>query len=434
MRQAIAFLRDPAIFSAGDGLARGDFYRLRVPGYTIHVVTDPAAIEQILVTDSSRFEKSRIYWRELRRIIGDAMGSIDGARWQYLRQLQSPLFTPKAVQGYLPTVERITVSRLEQLASEVTTERTIAISELLSELNTRILLAVLFGHESNDEAVEIAHRIADGEATIAWRSKFPWRPLTAWLTGANQRAARHKRFFDAYADRVRTSPAAHDQATLLYAILSVARDTRAPRYPRTLLRNEIIVHLGAGTETQAVAEGWILYLLWKHPDVLERARAEIAIVADGSLTTMGHVPRLTYTRQVVREALRLYPPSYALVRDCVRATEVGKHQLKAGDVVFISVCGLHRNPRLWDQAESFDPDRFDPDRAATIGKYQYLPFGAGGHTCIGQHLAVPCLTFTTAQFAQRFSWSFDDPDVRPVGLSTLKPAGSLTARFTILNR
>lgn len=431
MRQAIAFLRDPALFSAGAGLALGDFYRLRVPGYRVHVVTDPVAIEQILVTDSASFEKSRIYWRELRRIIGDAMGSIDGPRWQYLRQLQSPLFTPKAVQGYLPTVERVTTSGLEQLATALMGEREVAVSDLLSELNTRILLAVLFGHEGDDEAAEIAHRIADGEATIAWRSKFPWRPLTGWLTGANQRAARHKRFFGAYADRVRTSPAAFDHATLLYAILSVARDTRAPRYPSTLLRNEIIVHLGAGTETQAVAEGWILYLLWKHPDVLEQTRAEIADVAGTSSMTMDHVPKLTYTRQVVREALRLYPPSYALVRDCVRATHVGARRLTPRDVLFISVCGLHRNPRLWDRADSFDPDRFRPDRAATIGKYQYLPFGAGGHTCIGQHLALPCLTFTTAQFAQRFSWSFDDPDVRPVGLSTLKPAATLTARFTI---
>ena len=91
-----------AVFSAGEGLALGDFYRLRVPGYRIHVVTDPAAIEQILVTDSSSFEKSRIYWRELRRMIGDAMGSIEGMGWDYLRRLQSPLFTPKAIQGYLP--------------------------------------------------------------------------------------------------------------------------------------------------------------------------------------------------------------------------------------------------------------------------------------------------------------------------------------------
>src|SRR5688572_17414399 len=105
VRHAIAFLRDPAVFTAGEGLSLGDYYRLRVPGYSIHVVTAPDLIEQIMVSKAACFEKSRIYWRELRRIIGDAMGSLEGSRWEYLHQLQQPFFTPRFAQTYLPLAE-----------------------------------------------------------------------------------------------------------------------------------------------------------------------------------------------------------------------------------------------------------------------------------------------------------------------------------------
>lgn len=427
MREALAFLRDPAVFTAGAGLSLGDFYRVRVPGYRVYVVTDPALAERVLVGDAARFEKSRIYWRELWRVVGDAMGSLDGPRWQSLRQLQQPFFTPRAVRGYLPAAEQIATAHLDRLAESLDAARPVSLPPFLAELSTRILLATIFGQEPDRGSAEIGDRIADGEATIAWRSKYPWRPLTAWLTGANQRAGRHRRFFDGFAEGVRRSPAASDPAALVHALLRVDAEEVTPRFPRSLLRNEIIVHLGAGTETQAVALGWTLYLLWKHPDALDRIRREAEAVTGGARAGTEHVHRLAYVTRVVREALRLYPPSYALVRECIEPGVLGGERLRRGDVVFISLCGLHRSPRFWADADRFDPDRFDPERAGAIGKYQYMPFGAGGHACIGQHLALPCIVLTVAQFAQRFDWTFPHPHVRPVGLATLKPAGGLHA-------
>jgi len=431
VRHAIAFLRDPAVFTAGQGLSLGDYYRLRVPGYTIHVVTDPDLIEQIMVTDAACYEKSRIYWGELRRIIGEAMGSIEGPGWEYLHQLQQPFFTPRFVQNYLPIAEEITTLRLQHLADHLDGGKEVTIAHVLGELNTQILLSVLFGQHLDPHALEIAGRIADGEAIIAWRSKYPWRPVTGWLTGENQRAARHKRFFREYAGGVAQSNAASDHGILLNALTKITDDSQGPRFPASLLRNEIIVHLGAGTETQGIAEGWILYLLWQNPEVLQRLRDEIERVAGTSVVTMGHVTELIYAKQVVREGLRLYPPSYALVRDCVQSTQLAGRRVKRGHVFFISLHALHRNPRLWEEPNRFDPERFDAERMGSIGKYQYLPFGAGRHVCIGQHLALPCIVLAIAQFAQRFEWTFSDPDIRPVGLSTLKPAGHFSARFKL---
>jgi cytochrome P450 len=207
-------------------------------------------------------------------------------------------------------------------------------------------------------------------------------------------------------------------------------DASAPPLPHALLRNELTFHLGASTETLAVAEGWTLYLLSRQPDVLERVRSEFTRALTASTPAGEQVAVLTYTRQVIQEALRCYPPVFAIVRDCVQSTDLLGHPVRKGEVLFISVYAMHRNPRLWERPLEFRPERFQADRTTTINKYQYLPFGAGKHVCIGQHLAIPLMVLTLAEFAHRFDWTFADADIRPVARPSLKPSGAFRATLT----
>ena len=430
LRETIAFLRDPAAFMAGQGLERGDLYRVRIPGRRLYVVTDPDTVERILVSESASFSKSRVYWRELRRSVGDCMGSLDGERWEYLHRLQRPFFTPKAVQGHLAAVERLTTLQLRTLAEHLDEAGEVSVLDVFSELNARIVLSVLFEDDDAPAAPEIARRIADGHAILAWRTKFPWRPLLGRFTAIDRRGEEHKRFFGAYADRLRRSAAPSDASTLLRALRRAANDATAPPLPEMLLRNELTFHLGASTETQAAVEGWTVYLLSRHPDVLERVRCEISRAAGEAVVSFEHLPRLHYARQVLQEALRLYPPVHAVVRDCATPVELKGHSARKGEVFLISLYGLHRSPRLWDDPSAFRPERFRPDGARAIGKYQYLPFGAGKHACIGQHLSLPCMLLAVAQFVQRFEWTFRNLDVRPVALPSLKPGGAFTITLT----
>lgn len=426
----LALLRDPAGFTAGKGLGLGDFYRIRLPGLPLHVVTDPELAEQILVEEADHFVKSRLYWNELRRSIGDCMGSLDGPRWTYLHRVQLPFFTPKAVGAYLPTVQGFVTRHMDELAQRVDAEPNVPVIDLFAELNARVILSVLFGRHDEPAALDIHHRIADGHAIIAWKAKLPWRRALAWLNGVNLKARRHRIFFSDYTHRLGRSEAAADARLLLNALLRIADDPEAPRFPDTLLRNEIMFHLGASTETQAVTEGWTLYLLWKHPEVLEQLRDEVSRVAGDSGPAAEHVPKLTFTRQVLQEALRLYPTVYAVARDCAEPVELGGYPARRGQIFLVSVCGLHRNPRLWDDPDAFRPVRFHPNRVGSIGRYHYLPFGAGKHVCVGQHLALPAMVLALGHFAQRFDWSFPDADVRPVAFPNLKPSGPFVAAVT----
>ena len=434
VRETIAFIRDPAAFTAGPGLRLGDFYRVRVPRVRLHVVTDPALTERILVTEAASFEKSRIYWRELRQSFGESMGALDGERWEYLHRVQRPFFTPRAVDTYLPAVERLVTLQLQTLADGLEDHHEVRLMDVLTTINARIVLSVLFGQDVEREplerARELADRIADGHAIIAWRSRFPWRPFTGWLSGVNRRGDAHKTYFEAFAQRLGQSSAASDPRVLLHALMRIPCDPDAPGYSDSLLRNEVVFHLGASTETQAAAEGWALYLLGRAPHELQRIREEIARVTGDALVSARHVPELTYTKQVLEETLRLYPPIHAVVRDCRAPADLKRHHARAGETFLISVYGLHRNPRLWRDPDRFDPDRFHRGMAGAIGRYQYLPFGAGRHVCIGQHLALPSMILTVAQFAQRFDWTFSDHDVRPLAVPSLKPSGSFRVRLT----
>lgn len=429
LRDSVAFIRDPAVFTGFRGRYLGDLYRIRVPGHHLHVVSHPEMIEEILVRRGSSFEKSRLYWRELRRVIGDSVASLEGERWKYLRSLEQPFFTPRAVQVSLEEVGELTRLEFDHLEERVGAGMELPVLEITSRLNTRLILWLFFGQDGGEERMEITRRIVDGEETIAWRSKFPWRFLTGWLNGRNQRAEAHKRYFSRYAARVGASEAALREELLLSAVAGVQGEEE-PFYQDVLLRNEMIVHLGASSETHGVAEAWCLYLLSKHSEALDRVRGEVAEVAGGEPVGAEHLPDLHYTTKVVRETLRLYPTAYALVRDCVKHTEVAGRPVQPGQVFFISLVGLHRSPRFWPDPEAFRPQRFTADRMQRRGRYQYLPFGAGRHVCIGQHLALPAMIVAIAQFSQRFDWRFTVSSVRPKGRATLKPQEPFDAVVT----
>jgi cytochrome P450 len=430
LRDSLAFIRDPGRFTAFEGRALGDYYRLRLPGRNLHVVTHPSVIEEILVSRGPHFDKSRLYWGELRRIIGEAMASLEGARWRYLRKLEQPYFTHRATERYLPTAGEIITDELDELQRASSKRTEIPVLEITSRLNTRIILALLFGQEAGGERLEITRRIVDGEDTIAWRSRFPWRRWTGWLNGRNMRASGHKKFFDRYARKVGASEAASRDDIMLGALQAMRTDPDAPDYPEALLRNEMIVHLGASTETQGVAEGWCLYLLWKHPETLAQLRQEVRDVAGVEPVRPEHLPQLVYAEQVIRETLRLFPTAYGVVRDCVEETEVAGERVHPGQIFFISLVGLHRSPRFWDDPDRFDPSRFRLGYRDRLDKHQYMPFGGGRQVCIGQHLALPVMILAIAQIAQRFDWRFTVREIAPVGLATLKPSGPFRAVFT----
>src|SRR5215210_1098874 len=152
--------------------------------------------------------------------------------------------------------------------------------------------------------------------------------------------------------------------------------------------DNVLTFITAGHETTALALTWTFYLLSLHPGIEERVVQEIGAVTQGAALREEHVEALSYTRQVVLEAMRLYPPAPVVVRTASRDVSLGHELIRAGSPTYIPVYAIHRHRLLWDEPDTFDPDRFAPEAVRAQHRYAYLPFGAGPRICIGMSFAL----------------------------------------------
>jgi cytochrome P450 len=193
-----------------------------------------------------------------------------------------------------------------------------------------------------------------------------------------------------------------------------------------LLRDNLLTFIGAGHETTALALTWSLYLLGSHPPTAARVRAEVAGVAGEASITHEHVERLAFTRQVIHEAMRLFPSLPLMSRMCGEDTEAGGLAVKKGTFIFIPIYAIHRHRRLWRDPDVFDPDRFGAEESAARHRFAYLPFGGGPRVCIGQTFAM---IEAVAILATLVRGAALEPDpghrIRPMVRVSMRPQGGM---------
>ncbi len=174
---------------------------------------------------------------------------------------------------------------------------------------------------------------------------------------------------------------------------------------------------------------WTLYLIGQHPEVEKRIKREIATVTAGAALRPDHIDRLGYVKQVVQEAMRLYPPAPLIAREALRDFALGGDSVKAGATIYIPIYAVHRHRLLWDRPDIFDPGRFDPEAAKARHRYAYLPFGAGPRICIGMSFAQAETTATVAVLANSFTLRLRPGYVpEPKFRVTLRPARGMPMR------
>ncbi|MCU0439663.1 MAG: cytochrome P450 [Raineya sp.] len=415
---AFNFLKNAALYSASEQCyEQGDFMLLPIPFRRIFMVNDAEVLHHILIKNEEKYVKSKIYWQELRQIIGNAMGTAQGQEWLELRKMQNIYFTPLAVANYLDDLAQEThfiTQNLPKLFSPIT---------LNAHFNVRMILRYIFGAEENTTIPTIYEAIENGENLIAWRSKFPWRKFTSMFDKRQKIAKKSLHFLSSWTESLlETIPQKSEK---------LLRELKKNGYPHNHIRNELIVHLGAGTETLAVANTWILYLLSKYPEKLKKLQTEIDYLTQNEAIEIQHIKQMPYLEQVIQEGLRLYPPSHALVRDAITTDIIHNKSIKKGDTMYISVYGIHRNPRYWQNPDVFLPERFASENKTNIQSHTFIPFGAGKHTCIGKYLAMPAMMLFIAHFVQKYHFTLQNEGIiHPVSLSTLKPSQHLLFNLT----
>jgi cytochrome P450 len=258
----------------------------------------------------------------------------------------------------------------------------------------------------------------------------------AWLPAPRTR--RFRRALRAYHDiaqhivemrRQTMSPNPEADTDLLSRLIR-AHDEEAGLTPKQL-RDEIITFIGAGVETSAAALSWVWYLLAQHSEVTQRLHAEIDNRLAGRVPLPDDLAKLPYSRMILEETMRLYPPSAVLPRqanavDHLAVTHLESYTIPKHAVVLMSQYVTHRHPGFWPDPERFDPERFTPERVAEQHRFAYFPFGAGPRVCIGKPLALLEMHLTLITMAQTYVLRLiPDRPVQPALGATLHPRGGL---------
>ena len=416
-----AFRQDVLGFLTRSAREYGDIVGFSLSYVRCCLVNDPALIEQVLVRDHERVRKA---WdlRWLRVALGDGLLTNEGDAWRRQRRLVQPAFHNDRIRGY----GDIMVRKTDQMLARWSDGEVRDVHADLMSLTLEIVAEALFGVDVAPQARSVAHALGDFMRwfEIAFSEGVP---LPLWVpTPANRRAVRAIRHFDAVIRDIirerRTRGAAGED---LLGFLLAATETGTGMTDRQL-RDEVITLLLAGHETTALALSWSLLLVGQHPDVDARLSREVESVLGGRLPTAADLARLGYTRQVVQESLRLYPPAWGFGREVVEPIQLGDYTLRRGTQVFLVPWVTHRDPRFFPDPERFSPERWGPDAERQIPKYAYFPFGGGPRYCVGSNFAMMEAVLLLATMLQRFRFT-----VRANETVELQPAVTLRPRSGI---
>jgi cytochrome P450 len=214
------------------------------------------------------------------------------------------------------------------------------------------------------------------------------------------------------------------------ALLLSFRDEQGRPMDPTLVRDEVASIFLAGHETSAITLGWACWLLERHPEVEARVVEETRRVLGTRAPTLEDYPALIYTRAVLEETLRLYPPVHVYSRQAIADDEIAGTPIPKGTYVTISAWVLHRHKLYWDNPDAFDPERFVPPRADKVERFAYLPFGAGPRVCLGKHLGLMEAVLLMAMIIRDWQPRLrEGHPVEPLGRVTLRPRHGLPMRI-----
>lgn len=405
----------------------GDIFYYRVFHRHIYFLNHPDLVKDVLVTNHQNFIKGEAI-RFNRRIFGNGLITNEGSSWLQQRRLIQPAFYRERIDSYANTMvayaERMIATWRDGEARDIHRD----MMHLTLEIVARTLFNVEIAGESDNIAVALntLMQLSSG-ARMLLPPVFRQIPTPGNLRYLQ--AAR--RLDDIVYGLIRERRASSGVSDDLLTTLLEARDESGAPMTDAQLRDEVMTILLAGHETTAVSLSWTWYLLAQNPEVEQKLCAELRRVLNGRSPTLGDLPELRYTERVVKEAMRLYPPVWALVRNPIKDCEIGGYQVPAGASVIMSPWVMHRDPQHYDQPERFNPDRWLDERTTAAPKFTYFPFGGGPRSCIGSSFAMMEAVLVLATIAQRYKIGVvQDQPIEPLPTITLRPKHGARALLT----
>ncbi len=368
----------------------GDIYRVYVPARQsfTYVVHHPDDVKRVLVSNHRNYTKG-LGLDRVKILLGKGIMTSEGELWTRQRYMMQPLFHRRVITRF---AEVIGAANSQLLARWEALERRgepVNLTDEMSALTLQIVLLSIFGRDLERMSAELGgnpFEVITREQERNLQFAFKFRSLTKLVAGLIARRRQEK---EEHFDYVAMLMSARD------------KDSGEPMSERQLI-DEVLTLVVAGHETTASGLNWTWYLLSQHPGVEARLHAELDGVPDETAPGLAHMEQLTYTRQVIDEALRLYPPGWLLSRRTVQPDVLCGYEIPAGTNVLLPLYLLHRHPRYWPDPDAFLPERFAPDHEAERPRFAYMPFAAGPRHCIGETFALYEMLLHLHRIARHF--------------------------------
>ena len=402
----------------------GGVIPVNMGGQRVVMLTKPEHFKRVLVTKVDDYIK---YFDGLKPIFGKSMITHDGVLWQKIRMPQQPAFHPDMFAEYIPYFLAAIDAKMELWRDLAASGEEFEMVEQTWTLAADMICKALFDRDMpfnphfvfgcvktytdvmNHKSIRVK-KVAGEEFEItqedAAKAMDVWAGVPPQVMAADPREMRER--------------------TLLKMIEDAVANPDIPEFDQAQAIDELKQYLWAGTETTALTLAWAMYETSKNPEAAARIRAEGEAVYGDREPTAADYSALSYTRAVIQETMRLYPPIWGLMRTASKPDEIDGKEIKAGDRIMMFAYGVHHNPKYWEDPEDFKPERFMGDAVKKRVPYTYIPFGGGKRSCIGGAMSQVENTLALSILLRRFRPEYTG--IEPPGLNatvTLTPRGGL---------
>lgn len=431
-RELLKFRKSPLALLRNLARRGVDVLEIAAGNRQMYFVNHPSLIRDVLVTHDWNFIKGPGL-RAAKPLFGNGLLTSEGELHRRQRRLAQPAFHSARLAEYARSMVELGAAASRGWSDG----KQVAIDREMMQLTLQIVGRTLFTADVLHEAKEVGDTVTD--ALLQFRqltSPFVQR-MRLLRRLANRRAGRSRRRFEVLLGRIIADHREHpDRYNDMLSMLMASDDETGAGYMSDeLLLDEALTIFLAGHETTANALTWTWFLLAQHPKVEEKLQEEIERVLQSRAPALEDVPALRYTGQIFREVLRLYPPAWIIGREAVTGYRLGSIDVPAGATLIMSPFAMHRDPRFWNDPETFAPERWEDAPSGNRPKFAFFPFGAGTRVCIGEHFAMLEGVLLLAVIARR--WRLHLVPHQEIALQpqiTLRPRASILMRLELRER
>jgi cytochrome P450 len=419
-----AFRSNPLSFLIKAAREHGDLVYFRVGSQRMYLVNHPDYLREILVTHQNNFLKSRALQRA-KVLLGEGLLTSEGQHHLRQRRLVQPAFHRERLAGYASAMTETAVRIRERWQAGATMD----VSVEMARLTLSVVAKTLFSADVESEAPEIGKALTAAlemfQLLVMPFSEFLVKlPLPSVRRFEKARATLDTTIYKLIRERRNSGVDTGD----LLSMLLLAQDEEHGEGTKggggmsdKQVRDEALTLFLAGHETTANALSWTWYLLSQHPEVERRLHQEIDAVLGGRAPELADLPQLRYAEMVFSEALRLYPPAWAIGRMVKAPFELGGMEIPAKSICILSPYLVQRDARWFPEPEKFDPERWAPEARDARPKFAYSPFGGGARVCIGERFAWMEGVIVMSAIAQKWRLRLEPGQrVEPLPLITLR--------------